>query len=229
MTLTSTSHHGLAGSFQAAEQPRPSALLYLPPHHGPLQSSPVLKRMASSLSPSQKKNLPPCLVLLKDPTNRPGKTPPGEAQHPNPRRGPPRGSAPAASPHLHHLLADVNDAEPVQQLGEALQLGIALLQGHLPLAGQLPAEVLDQLALEEKKKVLWDPLPSACAAPPAPKPTHHPPLPAAKLLQPRAPLASSWVAKGGIFPPKKSPFSAPFIPIPEVFSAEVLLRGPHSR
>ena len=63
------------------------------------------------------------------------------------------------SPYLHHLLADVDDAEPVQELGEALQLGIALLQGHLPLAGQLPAEVFDQLALEEKAKALWDPLP----------------------------------------------------------------------
>lgn len=60
------------------------------------------------------------------------------------------------SPYLHHLLANVDDAEPMQELGEALQLGIALLQGHLPLAGQLPAEVLDQLALEEKAKVRWD-------------------------------------------------------------------------
>lgn len=50
-------------------------------------------------------------------------------------------------PYLHHLLADVDDAEPVQELREALQLGVALLQGHLPLAGELPAEVLDQLAL----------------------------------------------------------------------------------
>lgn len=58
------------------------------------------------------------------------------------------------SPYLHHLLADVDDAEPVQELGEALQFGIALLQGHLPLAGQLPAKVLHQFALEKKGKTL---------------------------------------------------------------------------
>lgn len=69
-------------------------------------------------------------------------------------------------PYLHHLLANVDDAEPMQELGEALQLGVALLQGHLPLAGQLPAEVLDQLALEEKAKARWDP--------PAMNPPTHP-------------------------------------------------------
>lgn len=53
--------------------------------------------------------------------------------------------------HLQDFLAHVHDPEPVAELGEAVQFGIALLQGHLLLAGQLPAEVLDQLALQRHR------------------------------------------------------------------------------
>lgn len=56
-----------------------------------------------------------------------------------------------ACDHLQDFLAHVHDPEPVAELGEAVQFGIAFLQGHLLLAGQLPAEVLDQLALQRQR------------------------------------------------------------------------------
>lgn len=37
------------------------------------------------------------------------------------------------------------------ELGEAIQLSVAFLQGHLLLAGQLSAEVLHQLALQRQR------------------------------------------------------------------------------
>lgn len=56
-----------------------------------------------------------------------------------------RGQGPP--PHLQDFLAHVHDPEPVPKLGEAIQLRVAFLQGHLLLAGQLTTEVLHQLAL----------------------------------------------------------------------------------
>lgn len=53
----------------------------------------------------------------------------------------------AISGHLQDFLAHIDDPEPVPELGEAVQLGVALLKGHLLFAGQLTAEVLHQLAL----------------------------------------------------------------------------------
>lgn len=58
----------------------------------------------------------------------------------------------AASGHLQDFLAHVDNSEPVPELGEAIQLGVALLQGHLLFAGQLPAEVLHQLALQRHRR-----------------------------------------------------------------------------
>lgn len=52
--------------------------------------------------------------------------------------------------HLQDFLAHIHDPEPVAELGKAIQLSIALLQGHLLLAGQLSAEVLHQLALRRQ-------------------------------------------------------------------------------
>lgn len=57
----------------------------------------------------------------------------------------------ATSGHLQDFLAHVDDPEPVPELGEAVQLGVALLQGHLLFAGQLPAEVFHQLALRRHR------------------------------------------------------------------------------
>lgn len=57
----------------------------------------------------------------------------------------------AASGHLQDFLAHVDDPEPVPELGEAIQLRVAFLQGHLLFAGQLPAEVLHQLALQRHR------------------------------------------------------------------------------
>lgn len=130
MTLPGTSHHGLAASFHAVKQP----------------------------GPSQKK-LPPLPSFAPGSHNPLGKTLPERFSTQTHSGALPIQAHSMPGPYLHHLLADVNDAEPVQELGEALQLGITLLQGHLPLAGQLPAEVLDQLALEEKVKAPWDPQP----------------------------------------------------------------------
>lgn len=53
--------------------------------------------------------------------------------------------------HLQDFLAHIHDPEPVAELGEAVQFSIALLQGHLLLAGQLSAEVLHQLALQRQR------------------------------------------------------------------------------
>lgn len=53
--------------------------------------------------------------------------------------------------HLQDFFAHIHDPEPVAELGEAVQFSIALLQGHLLLAGQLPAEVLHQLALQRHR------------------------------------------------------------------------------
>ena len=161
VALASMSHHGLAASSHAVKQPGPSALVsHLTPHHQhcPLQPAPraqthgfkpvsILEKTAplSSFARGSNKSLGKTLLERFGTQIRSGALPA------------PVGLMP--SPYLHHLLADVDDAEPVQELGEALQLGIALLQGHLPLAGQLPAEVFDQFALEEKAKALWDPLP----------------------------------------------------------------------
>ena len=49
--------------------------------------------------------------------------------------------------HLSDLLPDVDDAEPVAEVREAVQLCAALLKGHFTLTGQLAAEVLHQLPL----------------------------------------------------------------------------------
>lgn len=58
----------------------------------------------------------------------------------------------ATSGHLQDFLAHVDNSEPVPELGEAVQLGVAFLQGHLLFAGQLPAEVLHQLALQRHRR-----------------------------------------------------------------------------
>lgn len=58
----------------------------------------------------------------------------------------------AAAGHLQDFLAHVDNSEPVPELGEAVQLGVAFLQGHLLFAGQLPAEVLHQLALQRHRR-----------------------------------------------------------------------------
>lgn len=125
----------------------------------------------------------------------------------------------ALSPHLHHLLADVDDAEPVQELGEALEFGIALLQGHLPLAGQLPAEILHQLALEKKAKPSWDPPQRhlGLSSRPAPSQKFCPKTP---LVIPAAKSVEVWCPRGN-FPPKKSLYR-PLQPQP---SAGVSFRG----
>lgn len=49
--------------------------------------------------------------------------------------------------YLQNFLAHIDNSEPVAQLREALKFGVALLECHLLLAGQLPAEVFHQLAL----------------------------------------------------------------------------------
>lgn len=58
----------------------------------------------------------------------------------------------AAPGHLQDFLAHIHDPEPVPELGEAIQLGVAFLQGHLLFAGQLTAEVLHQLALQRQRR-----------------------------------------------------------------------------
>lgn len=116
------------------------------------------------------------------------------------------------SPYLHHLLTDVDDAEPVQELGEALQFGIALLQGHLPLAGQLPAEILHQFALEKKGKPSRD-------FPPTDSRSSALSLPHPKILSQNAPAAKSievWCPRGN-FPPQ-IPFIRSFTPKPALGS-----------
>lgn len=55
-------------------------------------------------------------------------------------------------PYLHHLLAHVDDVQPVVEAGVAVELGGAVAQGHAQLALPLPVDVVNQLHLGTEHK-----------------------------------------------------------------------------
>lgn len=90
-----------------------------------------------------------------------------------PGRGRGQGAG-VASGHLQDFLPHVDDPEPVPELGEAIQLGVAFLQGHLLFAGQLPAEVFHQLALRRHREQRTHLRAMATTGRRASPPQHHP-------------------------------------------------------
>lgn len=59
-----------------------------------------------------------------------------------------------APSHLHHLLPDVDDVQPVIEAGVAVELGRAVAQGHAQLALPLPVDVVNELHLRDPEHKL---------------------------------------------------------------------------